>query len=382
MTDLSGDIPTTEPLSTTIDADVTTSPSGGGTPKVDAEPSLRDTIAAEVKKGNEAAEEAADTETDDKPEAKTEEKPKAERGQDGKFASKAKEETAEVDPKPEPKVEEADTAKDAKHTEPPKSFLADSREKWLNVPRPVRRDIEIMARTHAEEIERTREATERYEGLRQYDDLARSNGRDLRQSVAKMAEVEDLLQRNPLAGLDAILREIGPRKQDGGYVSLYEIAQHIVEQPQAYQQSLQQAQQSQQPRVDPQLQAMQQQLMDTQAKLITAQVIEPFKAEHPRYDELQDSIAAFLNSDMISRSLSAAERLEQAYVMAERVNPALSQAFDDDAEPAPDRRAADSLNGSKSIRSAPGAVSPEMVPERGGTIGEILRDEARRMKRA
>lgn len=387
MTDLA-EAPT-EPLSTTIDNEPGTISSGGGVPKLTEpapEPSLRDTIADEVRKENEARDKPDDGEkasvkekAEPKPEAEAE-KPKAARGEDGKFAAAAK---LEVPDKPAPETRQAEPDKaETRHTEPPKNFLPDSKEMWRNVPRPVRRDIEIMVREHEGQIERSRVASERYEGLRQFDELARSNGRDLRDSLARINEVENLMQRNPIAGLDAILREIGPRKSDGGSLSLYDLAQHIVGQgPQAYHSAMAQEQQRQ-PQIDPRMQEMEQRVLEAEMRALTASVIEPFKAENPRYDELSETIASVLNSDMIPRSLSHAERLEAAYVIAERINPPSSRPADEDSGPAPERRAADSLNGSKSIRSAPGAVSSDLEPERGGSIRDTLLDEMRRAKRS
>lgn len=394
MTELASEPVAAEPLSTVIDTEATPGASGAGVPRITEdkpEPSLRDTITAVVKEGDaEKVEEPKEAKPeaekpDDKAKAEPEEKPKTDRAPDGKFAPKAKEEPANDLGKPDDSVAKAEEKSgDAKHyPEPPKNFLPDSKEMWRNVPRPVRRDIEIMVREHTEAMERTREHTQRYESIRPFDELARSNGRDLRESLAKMNEVETLLQRNPIMGLDAILREIGPRKRDGSAVSLYDVAHHIVQQgPQGFQQMVEQAQQAAPPRPDPRVEAMERELAETKAQLIATSVIEPFKAAHPRYDELQEPIAAILQSGMISPSLSPAERLEAAYVMAERLNPTSSPAAEPEPEPAPESRAADSLNGQKSIKSAPGAVTTEMESERGGSIRELLQDEFRRQRRS
>lgn len=397
MTDLATDIsPAPEPLSTTIDTDTTTSASGGGVPKIAAEepkaPSLRDTISAVVKEGDTTTKDEAEKpvpEVKDDKQPKAEEKPeaKSDRAPDGKFAAKA---PVEGEAKPAPANDTDTVAKaeeksgEAKHyPEPPKNFLPDSKEMWRNVPRPVRRDIEIMTREYGEQMERSRVSTERYESIRPFDELAKSNGRDLRESLEKMTHVENLLRSNPIAGLDAILREIGPRKQDGGAISLYDVASHIVSQgPQAYQQNLQQVQQQQPRQPDPQVAQAQQELADTKARLIALEVIAPFRADHPRYDELQEPIAQFLQSGMISPSLSAPERLEAAYVYADRLHPASTPPAETEQAPAPESRAADSLNGNKSIRSAPGAVSQDMEPDRGGSIRDILRDETRKLRRS
>src|SRR3546814_1111871 len=55
------------------------------------------------------------------------------------------------------------------------------------------------------------------------------NGVDLRQTLAEVKHLEDLMEANPLAALNAILLRSGPRKADGQPVSLFEMAAHIVQ---------------------------------------------------------------------------------------------------------------------------------------------------------
>src|SRR3546814_4204016 len=65
--------------------------------------------------------------------------------------------------------------------------------------------------------------------IREYDELAARNGVDLRQTLAEVKHLEDLMEANPLAALNAILLRSGPRKADGQPVSLFEMAAHIVQ---------------------------------------------------------------------------------------------------------------------------------------------------------
>ena len=404
MTDLAAsEAPATQ--STTLEPNAPVGPSGGGavTPPAEEAPkepaSLRDVIAEETKKDAEPKEpvkddaepadkadkdgkaegEKADKQDQDKPEAKAKAdaddvKPAKERDDTGKFKAKA-----------EP-VEDGSEAKDDKpgHYQPPKNFLPDSREKWTNVPRPVQRDIDNMAREHEAQVSQLRQATERYEAIKPYDELARSNGRDLRESLAKLSEIEDLMQANPYAGLNAILQEIGPKRPDGSAVTLFEVAQFITQQgPQKWQQIVgarPQAQNDQRQRVDPQVEALQRELAQVKTQQVTASVIEPFKAAHPRYEELKSDIAMFLKSGRIPASLSPVDRLAAAYDMAERLNPP-SVVAEPAPKPSPDADGrVDTSSGSKSIKSAPGSSSPDLAPERGGSIRDLLADEMRRKR--
>ncbi len=389
-----------ESNSTVLEENVPAGVSGGGEPKIEAEEptSLRDTLADELKKDAESQKEPAKDDADaakgadgdedgetegkankaDKGDAKPKEKaegddvkPAKERAEDGKFKAKEAREAKETE------------AEKPGHYQAPEKFLPDAREKWLNVPKPVQRDIDNMAREHEAEVTQLREATQRYESIRQFDELAQSNGRDLTESLTKLNEIENVMQQNPYAGLNMILQEIGPRKPDGSAVSLYEVAQFVAQQgPDKWQQMVSVQPKQQQPQENPEVAQLKQQIADMQVQQTAQSVIEPFKAEHPRYDELKGDIAMFLKSGRIPASLSAPDRLAVAYDMAERLNPP-STVEQPAAQASPDAdRRVDDLSGTKSIKSAPGSASPDMAPQRGGSIADILREEARRSRRA
>jgi hypothetical protein len=384
-------LPDTDTLSTTIDTDAGPSQAGGGQVADVAQPSsLRDDLEAAFKEDADKpvdpkSDDKADTEKqpDEKPakdeakpekvEAKPDEetKPERTRAEDGKFV------------KPEGKDEQPKDGK--RFVEPPKTFLPQAREVWRNTPHAVQAEVERLVNEHEASNEQTRASVDRYESLRQYDEVARSNGRDLRDSLEKMSNIEDQLQRNPIAGLNAILMEVGPRKADGQPFSLYEVAQYVAQQDhQGYQQMVAQGQPQQQPREDPRIVQLQQQLNHVQEQATHQTIIEPFARANPRYAELEGHIAQFLDSGMVPQSLSPRDRLAAAYDMAERINPpshgTSADRQDGLAEP---RRADDDFSGSRSIKSSLGAVSETYQPEaKGGeSVGDSLRAEMRRLNR-
>jgi hypothetical protein len=376
-------------LSTTIDTEAGPAAGGGGVVEAQPEPT---TVRADLEaafreddgKADAKAEQPADKPGDEpkpakeeapakdgeKPEEKVEEaKPERTRADDGKFA------------RPEAKDEQQ--KEERTRVDAPQSFLPKAREVWRNTPHAVQQEVARMAQEHAAATEQTRETVERYESFRQYDDLARSNGRDLRQSLERMTQVEDMLQSNPVAGLNAILMEVGPRKADGQPFSLYEIAQFIAsQQPDQYQQMV--AQPRQQPQEDPRIAQYQQRIAQSEERYAQDTIVKPFAAANPRYTELEQPIALILQSGMVPSSLSPAERLATAYDMAERMYP---PSHDDRSEKsgglAEQRRADDDFSGSKSIKSSPGSVTETYEPEakRGESIRDSLRAEARRMTR-
>lgn len=311
--------------------------------------------AADLEKGEDKP---AKTDEGDKDAEPAKSEPKAKPDEDG--AEQKREEAPKLEAEPAKQEGTRDQRDEQRrHVEAPAKFLPKAKELWRNTPHAVQHEVERIVKEHEAELQQIREVAERYETVRQYDEIARQNGRNLGESLAKVVEIENAMQANPIAGLNRILMEVGPRKPDGQPVSLYEVAQHIIAQgPEAYQQMMMQAahQQPQQPASDPRVEMLQQQLASMQQQQLAMQVIEPFKRDHPRYDELQQDIAFFLQSGRIPNSLSHYDRLAAAYDMAERINPPSNV----DYRPAPDRglaeqpsRADDSLSGTKSIKGAP-----------------------------
>ena len=409
-------LPGSVPLSTTLTTGPAPQPSGGGVvtePTPDAKPETAgDTLRAELAKVREQ-------------EAKDAEKVKGQ-GEDAAKDAKAKLEEAEKDkvkPKDDaPKLDkdgkplEADKPKDkepaddadksaadkpateregdksrqsegAKRNDPPARFLPKAKEAWINVPHSVRDDVYRMEAEHEAEKTELRKSTERYESIREFDEIAQKNGRQLRDSLTKVVQVEQALARNPIAGLDMILREIGPRKPDGSPLSLYDVAQHIARQsPQEFSQTQQQMRQQEQLQQREQqqtgeVQQLRTELQTLQAERLAEKIIEPFKADHPRYQELQEDIAFFLKSGKIPASLSPVERLEAAYDMAERINPASkSDALQTTDAPVAAKPAPADDAGAKSIRGAPSGGSDPGDDEGDVTdIRKLLEREKRKL---
>lgn len=347
------------------------------------EPKPDDAVKVEDKKDAKADKEA------EKPDAKAEKEPK-----DDKPPKEEKPVKVDDQPKDTPEQDEKplEAEKPATKPEPgkpnrdaaPESFHPDAKEVWVNTPRAVRRDLHSYIEKTTSELEQAREYTQRYEQVRDFDEYLTQNGGSLRESLTRVARLETLLQTNPLAGINEILLEAGPRKPDGSPVTLMEMARTIVQMgEQGYNQAISQARQ--QPQVNPQdqqIQALQTQIQEMQQQQMAASVIEPFKAQHPRYDELKNDIAFFLKSGKIAGNLSPAERLEVAYDMAERINAASTSANQaEPADPASNDRAP-SFDGSKSVKSSPGAVSENDTSPAEGSIRDLLRSNIKKAGRS
>lgn len=399
----------TVPLSTSIDIDTKGGPLGAGQPsltepKEPAKPeSAGDTLRSElsrireeeesqVKDKGEAAAKAA-KEKADKAKGEDAEKPAKARAEDGKFSKpKTDDESAErVEQGASEKTATGQEATDRtrqsegqKYHEPPARFLPKEKEVWANVPHVVKAAIARLSQEDEQATAQFKTSHERYEPIRQYDEIARQNGRELKQSLEKVVQVEQAIARNPIAGIEMILREVGPRKQDGQPYSLMEIAQHLVQNPQAYQQATRPqlvGQPQQRPQAQQQPSAEVFRLQEGMKSIMEATVIAPFKVANPRYHELEKDIAFFLQSGKIPASLSPQEKLEAAYDMAARINPASSSVSSREFErPADVTRAPSDDAGAKSVRGAPtGGHEPDDDDASDTDIKTMLRRQMRKL---
>lgn len=362
-------------------------PEGEQKPEEHKPLSTREAIAKAFDENQKAVEEKAKAATEDAKvkvaEAeKAEPAPKAEkpRAEDGKFA-KAQTEQPAVDAKADKGAPEAAASERAapegreseaqRYREPPARFLPEAREKWANVPSNIKAEFHRVSQEMEAETAKYRESHERYESVRQYDEVARTNGRELKDSLAKVVEIEQAIARNPITGLEAVLREIGPRKADGSPLTLMEVAQHIVQNPQAYQQAMQHTapQPQQAPQKDPEIEALRSEIQSMKAQAIIP-VIDRFIDEHPDYHALEPQIEAILKSGVIEQiygnGLSPVQKLAEAHRMAGGRAPSQSVAQQEQPAPVqsqPQARPVDP-DGQKSIKGAPTNGQSAEAPKR------------------
>lgn len=347
--------------------------------QIEAEPQDSTAIDPEVSGGPAPAHKEPETRDDaiakalDEAEAKTKEAAAPDDGEEGeaepakpaKVEKAAKEEAEGDEDGGEEDGEEATQPKEAKPKKPqrptippPDKFQDAAKEHWPSVPHVVRADIERVIKEYEGEAQYYRPIAERYSQIREYDEIAASNGVDLRQTLAEVKHLEDMMEANPLAAVNAILLRSGPRKPDGQPVSLFELADAIVKMgPEGYQRAVtQQPQRQQQQQQDPEVAQLRAEMAQMKAEQTRNAVIGPFAAQNPRFNEpeIQQSIAKILKTDMVDKALPAQERLAAAYDMAVRLNPSADdgQAPVETHEEATPRRV-DGNGGSRSIRGAP-----------------------------
>lgn len=350
---------------------------------------------AEAKDADAKPAEAKDKAPEKDAKAEADDKSAKPRAEDGKFA-KAQD---KAETQPEAKADKGEPAKvaqqeaperrpsEGQHREPPARFLPEARLKWANVPNEVKAEFHRVSQELEQETGKYRASHERYETLKPFDDLARSNGRDLRESLTKVNEIENALRQNPIAGLDAVLREVGPRKQDGSPLTIMDVAQYLTQNPNAYQPQMATAQPAApQQQSNPEVEQLKAMVLDMQAQQTVIPVIQKFADDRPDFDALQTEIEEILSSGVIERlrgtGLSLEQKLSEAYRMAGGQGP--SSRPDTEAAPAHSaaytERPVNPDAGTKSVRGAPADGFDPSTEDTDTDIESILRKEMRRLR--
>ena len=394
----------TAPLSTSIDQGGAPLGTGGGVPdlsepkvepKVEKPETPGDTLKAELAR---VREEDAKTEKpkevevkpDDKPDDKAvkadekadEKKAERQRNEQGKFAKAENAEPVEQTGEQKGEPEKAATGQDGsergrpsegrQHVEPPARFLPKEREGWANVPNVVKSAIDRISKEHETEVSQYRESHENWQKLSKFDTMAKQHGSTVSDALERYTALDGLLSSNPIEGIRQIMATRG--------ITPEQYANHVLSNPDAHRAPSPQAQ------PDPAVSQMSGEVQKLKAEIegmrheqAAATIIEPFRAANPRYDELQNDIAFFLQSGKIPASLSPQEKLEAAYDMAVRINP--TSAFEvSQAREAPAAKPASpaKLDGTKSIRGAPNGQDPEEDDPDATDIRTLLRREMRK----
>ncbi|KXV72200.1 hypothetical protein AD952_05670 [Acetobacter cerevisiae] len=313
----------TDTASTDLAPEETIAVGAGNEPEAEPNPeepsapkTRREAIAAAADKvTKEDSEEESDVEKPD-PQSKPENvKPKP----DAEEATEAGKEEAAEKPEKEPGEEGEDKAqKDGEKKQPPapKRFLPKAKETWANTPNSVKAEVVRLERDYDELSQRSSENEKYRENLKVFEDFTSKHGVPLQDALKLYTDIDRLLSQNPVQAVADILGRIGMKPE--------QYAQMVMQNSPQYQAQMlvpRQQAQPQQPQVSPREQELQQQLAREQAARVNAEVIAPFAAAHPRFQELQETVVQFLNSGMIPNNLAPAARLEAAYDMAERLAP-------------------------------------------------------------
>lgn len=254
--------------------------------------------------------------------------------------------------KQEPTSQDDKTANDAgDYIEAPSRFSEQAKQAFKEAPEPVRAEIHRAITELEGGIEKYKKVYEPFKG---WDDALKQTGQTPDEVFQHYVGMENLLAKDPIAGMSKIAENLGTTLQD--------IASHVLNQP-LQQQTIQQDKTIRELRDE--LASLKQELggvsstikQQNEAKIFSE--IEAFAAENPRFDELSQDIAFFIESGRTSD-------INEAYKLAERLNPAPSPV-------APERdRKAQTLKGQKSIAGAPTAGSNPTNRKPASTANEAL----------
>jgi HAMP domain-containing protein len=312
--------------------------------------------AAEVKareklEAKEALEKAPKVEPTQKVDAKAEQpkpetKEPAPRAEDGKFAAK----------NPQPIVE----PKPTQYKDAPARFDDAAKSEWANAPESVKGAVTRAVKEMEDGLTKYKANHERYEQFKEYDETAKANGRDLKQSIASVLEFEKTLKANPIAAIDYALREVGPRDSQGRPISLNDIVAHVS--GQSTDQRLTEAQST--------IQELRTQLQQMEYAKKVPDMVAEFASTHDRFEELTGVIVPLLK---------AGHELETAYELAAALKPASSaEPEPKPLIPAPTTEALAQTQsrpanpaGQKSISGAPSAGSDPAARKKGGKLESI-----------
>lgn len=282
----------------------------------------------------------------DKPEPKAPEKPaetQRARSQDGKFSTESPSGEKAAAQEPTQGVQPSEGRKP--FHDAPARLSDNAKREWANAPDSVKEDVYRVIGENEKGIQKYKESAERYDLVREYDELARKNGRaGVHESLKQVVEIEKAFERNPIEGMKRITEHFG--------LDLNAVAAHVM--GQNPNQQLADAHNENQ--------RLRQQIQQMESAARMPDLVAEFAAKHDRFDELSEDIAFFLKGGIV-------QDLETAYEMAARfrpasnagapgqpLNPAQSaEAHNPAPAPAPPNPA-----GSKSVSGAPsGGVNPQ-----------------------
>ncbi len=316
-------------------------------------------VAAEPKSAKDAAEAKPADATAKVPDAKAEKpEPRADRAPDGKFMA-----ATPVVGDPAHVAQEPPRA--SAHKEPPSRFDDAAKAEWDALPENTRGAVHRMQRELEAGITKYKASADEFETVREYADMARQSGTDLKTALSRYVEMENELRRDPIAGLQAVVANLGLKGPSGQPATLRDIAAFVLGQKPDQVASRQEAAFAALRRENAEMKQalsglsdhVRAQQADTAERAILGEW-DAFRAANPNAGAMEAEIADFLTRYPASGNITVRERLADALAWAEARFPEKTAAHtrvDDVAAQTRDRPARQfNPAGAKSISGAPG----------------------------
>ena len=328
-------------------------PEAKAEPKADAKAQVSKSADEAVRKANEAvkaktaeAEAKAKEQPAKKPEAKAPETEARTRAEDGKFTPKESPAEKPRDETVQAKTEGNQTSEGRKPHHDAPARLADLAKKdWGNVPDTVKEDVHRVIAENEKGIQKYKESADRYEKVREFDELARKNGREgVHESLKQVVELENAFSRDPIDGFKKVAEHFG--------INFQAVAAHVM--GQNPDQRVHEA--------HTRIQELEAKIQQMEMIAKAPDIVAEFAANNPRFEELSPVIATLLET-------GTAKDLEGAYKLASVLKEPASNAGSDSQPLIPANSATAQtqapaetpLNpaGMKSVSGAPtGGISP------------------------
>jgi hypothetical protein len=298
-----------------------------------------------------------------RPSEQDEPAPPRERGESGRFASKAERGQARQPRAPLPET--------ARYRNPPQRMSNAAKAEWSATPESVRGDFHRMHKEFSAAFQRYRADHAAMNGIRPYHDLATRQGTNLPTALRNYVGIENKLRKDLVGGLDVIVNNLNLRTPDGRRLGLRDVAYYIASQsPQQHQMTQARNHQAALAQQMRQIQHNQQQLARQHAQMQymqayhrTRSAVDRFAEANPRLDEL---------APFIERELRLGFDLPTAYRRAALLKPTAAQTRG--TATAPQTRKADrSISGAPDGGTANGAVRRKPTDRRGSVVNAMRR---------
>lgn len=260
----------------------------------------------------------------------------------------------------------------------PTRFHDGAKADWQTTPQSVRSEVARMERELTEGFRKHRESAEAFEPVRRFHDMAKQSGTTLDAALDRYVNLENLLRQDvdagrvPIRGLEEVCRNFGMSLRDVAAAVLGQTPDQTASQQDATIRELRQQVEQLTKAVGGVTNTFQ-----TQQKTATLSELEAFAAQNPRFEELSEDIAFFLES-------KRAKDLAEAYSLADRLNPAAEPAksatgpsagrAQEPSAAQPKADVAQTDKGQKSITGAPSSGSDPVTSKRpSSSIREALK---------
>lgn len=239
-----------------------------------------------------------------------------------------------TDPKP--------ASTDTKHPTAPARFMKESHGDWEKVPESIRAETHRAVTELEAGIAKHKEGSERWTELAEFDAMAKQHGTTVKQALANYIQADQLFARDPVKGVEHILKARG--------IDIHEFAEHILDREAG----------TASPGNDPIVAELRQEVANLKGELtqfktgqrqsVRQQIdadVAAFTKTHPRVadPDFESEMSFFITS-------GKAKTLQEAYDLAERLIPAPAGPNVANPDPADQTRKA-----SFSPTGAPGAGS-------------------------